>query len=120
MKILPKITAKRPASQQALEDSLIRQEAIEGGKLFGPIAKGHDRQFFCLDEHRWVWHESWSDKNGVHNLTTRYEIRPNGVFKVKNGGTYQGLSSTEAANLLQAAKLYAAKILPNYQAALNK
>lgn len=117
MNILPRFT--QPASQtngvQNILDGLIRSEAIEGGKLFGKVPKGHNRQFFCLDEHTWVWHEAWSDKDGNHSLTTRYEIRPNGVFKVQNGSSYQGLSVAEAKNLLRAARLYTQRILPSYQ-----
>jgi hypothetical protein len=117
MNILPKFSNNKPDQTTSIIDNLIRQEAQIGGQLFGPIPKGHDRQFFCLDEHTWVWHETWTDRNGSHNTNTRYEIRPNGVFKVQNGGTYQSLSDSESKNLLRAAQLYVNKILPAYQTA---
>lgn len=118
MGILPKFS---PAahSDDSIDKRLINEEAKIGGQLFGVIPKGHTRQFFCLDEHTWVWHESWSDKSGNHSLMTRYEVRPNGIFKVQNGGSYQSLSENEAKNLVAAAKIYASKVISGYDARLQ-
>lgn len=85
---------------------LIRREAKLGGELFGPIAKGNRREFFCLDEHTWVWHEEWTDQNGHHAVTTRYDVRPNGLFKAQDGQPYQKVSLEEARRLYRAIKLY--------------
>lgn len=107
-KLLFSAPAKSQAQQQADEQrNLIRKEAVLGGTLFGPLPKGHTRQFFCLDEHTWIWHEEWVDKAGrKHVLTTRYDVRPNGVVKVQNGQGYQALSPTEARNFRDAVRLY--------------
>lgn len=85
---------------------LIRREAKLGGELFGPVAKGNRREFFCLDEHTWVWHEEWTDATGHHAVTTRYDIRPNGLFKAQDGQPYQKVSLEEARRLYRAVKLY--------------
>jgi hypothetical protein len=100
------------AKKQALQyRDLIRKEAIIGGKIFGPIPKNGRREFFCLDERTWVWHEEWTDATGTnHVLTTRYDVRPDGVVKTQNNGHYTKVSPTEAKNLLQAAKLYKERI----------
>ena len=87
--------------------NLIRKEAKLGGTLFGELPKGHSREFFCLDEHTWVWHEEWVDKSGAkHMRNTRYNIRPTGVIKVQDGRGYQALSPSEARNLRDAIRLY--------------
>lgn len=87
--------------------NLIRREAVIGGTLFGELPKGHRRDFFCLDEHTWVWHEEWTDKMGKRHIrTTRYDIRPSGIVKVQDGKGYQALSPTETAHLREAARLY--------------
>jgi len=87
--------------------NLIRREAIIGGQLFGAVPKGHRRDFFCLDEHTWVWHEEWIDKLGErHVRTTRYDVRPSGIIKVQDGKGYQSLSPTETAHLREAVQLY--------------
>ena len=92
--------------------NLIRKEAAIGGTLFGPLPKGHRREFFCLDEHTWVWHEEWIDKLGQrHVRNTRYDVRPSGVVKVQDGRGYQALSPSEARNLRDAARLYYRRVM---------
>jgi|SRR5688572_13432803 len=86
---------------------LIRREAIIGGQLFGPVPSGGRREFFCLDEHTWVWHEEWLDAQGQrHAVTTRYDLRPHGVFKAQDGQPYRPLTPEEATHLYNAIKLY--------------
>ena len=85
----------------------IREEAKVGGRVFGPIPEGVRREFFCLDERTWVWHEEWKDEQGKpHVRTTRYDIRPQGIFKAQNGHAYQPISRQEARNLVAAVKRY--------------
>lgn len=86
--------------------NLIRHEARIGGEIFGAPTPGHRREFFCLDEHTWVWHEEWTDNNGQPQIqTTRYDVRPNGILKAQ-GGRYQPVSEAEAFRLYEAAQTY--------------
>jgi len=116
MPILPKLLsntkAQRHADREAeLYRSLIRREAKIGGEIFGPVQPGGKREFFCLDEHTWIWHEEWLDAKGVRQIkTTRYDIRPSGILKAQDGQAYQQVSAEEAERLLQAAKLYEQRI----------
>lgn len=90
---------------------LIRREAAIGGKLFGPVPKGGRREFFCLDRNTWVWHEEWIDASGTHHaVTTRYDVRPNGIFKAQDGQPYRPLTIPEVKTLKQAAILYNEKV----------
>ncbi len=106
-KILNGIINQRSEQRRTeLYRSLIRHEARIGGQLFGAVKPGGRREFFCLDEHAWVWHEEWIDEKGQRQIkTTRYDIRPNGIVKVQNG-TYSSVSRQEAQRLLQAARAY--------------
>jgi len=106
-KLVNTIVGQRAELRQAdLYRNLIRHEAKIGGSVFGPIPKGHRREFFCLDEHTWVWYEEWRDANGRQVArNTRYDIRPDGVLKAQNGH-YQRLSIDEAKRLRQAANIY--------------
>lgn len=90
---------------------LIRREAEIGGHLFGPIPAGHRREFFCLDEHTWVWHEEWKENGTQKVRTTRYEVRPSGVVKIQDGHMYQSLSPEELHNLRLAADLYGERVI---------
>jgi len=113
MALLPRIGRRKSSDIAVVVDrnQQLRQEAQIGGQLFGPVPQGHNRQFFCLDEHTWVWHEEWNDNQGIHRvLTTRYEVRPGGVLKIQDGQTYQAISADEARNLLDAAKLYVERV----------
>ena len=110
-KLLKTITSQRDEERRAeLYRNLIRHEAKIGGQLFGPVQPGGRREFFCLDEHTWVWHEEWIDKNGQHQIrTTRYDVRPNGILKAQNGN-YQQVKQAEAKKLYEAAKLYQQRV----------
>lgn len=110
-KLLNSLSSQRLADRQAeLYRDFIRHEARIGGEIFGPVAPGSRREFFCLDEHTWVWHEEWIDRNGQHQaVTTRYDIRPNGIIKSQNG-QYQQVNREEALRLYEAAKLYQQRI----------
>jgi hypothetical protein len=91
--------------------AILHYEARLGGELFGPIPKDVRREFFCLDEHTWVWHEEWTDAQGQHQaVTTRYDVRPSGVVKSQGSNSYQALSQQEAHNLYRAVKLYKYRI----------
>ena len=87
---------------------LIAKEAKMGGALFGPIPQGGRREFFCLDARTWVWHEEWTDANGErHVVTTRYDVRPNGVLKAQDGQPYKFVEGEEAKRFYRAIRRYA-------------
>ena len=90
--------------------NLIRHEAKIGGTVFGAVPSGHRREFFCLDERTWVWHEEWTDQSGqMRTQTTRYDVRQNGILKAQ-GPHYQPVSSAEAKRLYMAAQQYRSKV----------
>lgn len=103
---------KNNESKQAkLYRDLLRHEAKIGGELFGPVPPGGRREFFCLDEHTWVWHEEWKDAKGNPQVrTTRYDVRGSGIVKVQDGKHYQKVSKEEAQKLYKAAKLYQKRV----------
>jgi len=107
-KLFGAASSRRQAERRANEyRDLIRKEAIIGGQLFGPIPKGGRREFFCLDPETWVWHEEWTDQSGKYRaITTRYDVRPHGVFKAQDGHPYQPISGEESKHFFQATKLY--------------
>lgn len=108
LKMISTTSAQRAAEKRALEyRDLIRREATIGGKLFGAVSKHGRREFFCLDMHTWVWHEEWVDNFGKrHAVTTRYDVRPHGIFKAQDGQPYQPLTPEEALRLHKATILY--------------
>jgi len=86
---------------------LLRHEARVGGRVFGEVPEGRKRDFFCLDEHTWVWHEEWLDAEGQrHVVSTRYDVRPHGILKSQNGGHYQEIGREEAYHLRDATRMY--------------
>lgn len=108
-----------PVNQQARDAEayreVIRDAARMGGTLFGPIPEGSRREFFCLDQHTWVWHEEWTDANKVHHArTTRYDVRPHGIFKAQDGMPYQPLGAEEKRRLYAAALQYQRNLHAKY------
>ncbi len=108
MNLLPRISPRSRELRRAdVYRELMREEAKMGGKLFGPIPEGRRREFFCLDEHTWVWHEEWTDDAGKHQaVTTRYDIRPQGILKSQGTMSYQRVQGAELTNLYRAARMY--------------
>ncbi|HSX15496.1 MAG TPA: hypothetical protein VLF40_01775 [Candidatus Saccharimonadales bacterium] len=95
---------------------IIREFARMGGQLFGQVPEGSRREFFCLDEHTWIWHEEWTGTDGMRRIrTTRYDIRPHGIFKAQDGQPYQPLKLEEMNRLYMAMYHYD----QNVQAAIS-
>lgn len=89
------------------ERQLIERESQIGRELFGEVPVGHSRDFFCLDEKTWVWHEEWRDENNKPaSSTIRYEIQPKGILKVLPGRVYHYIEGEELSNLIVAMRLY--------------
>jgi hypothetical protein len=117
MNLLPKILPRSDEERQSeIERRLINSESKIGGRLFGSVPRGHKRQFFCLDEYTWIWYEEWKDQNGRRRfVTTRYEIRSNGIIKVQDGQPAQILSGAEVDNFYQASLKYYELISDSYR-----
>ena len=118
-KLVNGVITKRSEDRYAeLYRSLLRHEAKVGGTVFGPIPAGRRREFFCLDEHTWVWHEEWRDENGQTRIqTTRYDVRPDGILKSQNGH-YQKVTTAEALRFQKAAHLYVERVKHEVYAAV--
>ncbi len=106
LKLLSNTQQDEERRQEAYRN-LIRNEAKIGGGLFGPVSHNGRREFFCLDESTWVWHEEWTDAEGrKHSVTTRYDVRPNGILKAQDQQPYQYIGLDEARRLFQAVSMY--------------
>lgn len=95
--------------KELTERQLIQMESEIGAQLFGPVPKGHTRQFFNLDKITWVWYESWTDESIMgkkHELITKYEVHPSGILKVQDGARYTFITGHELNNFVMAVQLY--------------
>lgn len=99
---LPKNRKLKPLTER----ELINLESKIGAEIFGVLPKGHRREFFCLDEATWIWHEDWKDKDGEHDITVRYEVHPNGVLKVQDGAKYDFIEGEEMRRFVVAVQQY--------------
>ena len=88
-------------------DDLLNAESELGRTIFGPIPPGHQREFFKNKENVWIWYEKWIDSNGTpQDITIRYEIRPNGVYKKLVNKDYEKIEGAELNNFVNAARSY--------------
>ncbi len=93
---------------------LIEIESEQGKMIFGPVTRGHRREFFRLDDHTWVWYEEWNDENGKkRSRTTRYELHTNGVLKIQDNGAYSFIEGEELHNLAHAVQTYYERVMRN-------
>lgn len=94
-------------SNKLTYEELINAESMLGRTIFGPIPEGHQREFFEYRKNVWIWHESYIDPNGVmQDMTIRYEVRPEGVFKRPGNGNYSKIEGEELENFRKAAHTY--------------
>lgn len=121
MKLFPGNAKQKAENRKArLQRALIHHEAKIGSELFGPVPAGHRREFFCLDERTWVWHEEWTDAKGVRRVvTTRYDVRPDKILKSQGNMSYQALSVSEERNFFQAVRLYGERVNEEYSRMLG-
>ena len=112
LNVLKHVKARKREQRRAdAHRALLHYEARLGGELFGAVSKDTRREFFCLDQHTWVWHEEWTDERGERRvMTTRYDVRPNGIVKSQGAHSYQALTAEEAQNLYHAVHLYQQRV----------
>lgn len=102
---------KSKPTTRLTDRDFLRMESKIGSTLFGKVPKGRRREFFCLDETTWIWHEEWrNEKGGEEQMTIRYEVHPNGILKVTDGPRYKFIEGEELENLMAAANLYYEKV----------
>jgi hypothetical protein len=105
------VMKSREEREAELYRALIRREAKIGGEIFGEPTPGSRREFFCLDERTWIWHEEWTDANGQLQIrTTRYDVRPDTILKAQDGQNYQKVNHAEAKRLAEAVKMYGERV----------
>lgn len=104
--MLPAPAKDRPLAGLT-ERQLIQLESSIGRELFGPIPRGHRREFFNTSPTVWIWHEQWRDSSGKpHELTTKYEIRDGAIWKALPGLQYYRVEGEELDNLRAAVGIY--------------
>lgn len=108
---LTKIPRHRPLKQMTERD-LIRMESEIGAQIFGPLAPGRRREFFCLDERAWIWYEEWTDvMHRTQSSTIRYEINETGVLKVQDSSRYSYLEGEEYEHFALAVQIYYERVM---------
>lgn len=105
------VTRNRPL-RELTERDLIRMESEIGAQIFGPLAPGRHREFFCLDPHAWVWYEEWTDaSHQLRSSTVRYEINDTGVLKVQDGSNYNYIEGEEYEYFTTAVQIYYEQVM---------
>lgn len=94
-------------------DDKINAESELGRTIFGPVAAGHQREFFEHKKNLWIWHESWNEFGTRRGTTIRYEVRPTGVFKMVNSAPYVKIEGQELENFRAATRTYLTLIKTN-------
>ena len=88
-------------------EDLLNAESEIGRTIFGPVPEGHQREFFKNKDNVWIWYEKWIDSAGTpQDVTIRYEIRSNGVYKKLADKDYQKIEGAELNNFVSAARSY--------------
>lgn len=107
-----KIPKKIRPFKKLTERELIQLESEIGRELFGPIAKGHRREFFNLDEKTWIWYDEFTDETATkQSSTTRYEVQEKGILKAQDGAQYSYVEGEELKNLTLAVQMYYEQVM---------
>jgi hypothetical protein len=109
--ILAPGSKERPLAELS-ERELIQLESEIGRDLFGPVPRGHRREFFNTDPRVWIWYEEWRDEAGrQQQMTIKYEIRDDGVWKALPGLRYEKVEGAELANFRTAVGVYFERVM---------
>ena len=109
-----KMPKKLRPFKKLTERELIQLESEIGRELFGPIPKGHRREFFNLDKNTWIWYEEFTDSSGAkRSSTTRYEVQEKGILKAQDGAQYTYIEGDELRNLTVAVQMYYEQVMRN-------
>ena len=103
-----KVSKKERTPEMLTPRELIQKESNIGQAIFGQLPPHvARREFFNLDEKTWIWHEEVKSGD-IHRreVTTRYELQPQGVLKVQPGPRYTYLEGVELDNFCQAVQAY--------------
>lgn len=101
----------RPLNKYSQRE-LLRIESEIGAEIFGVLPKGRRREFFCLDNKTWIWHEEWLDeKSKLQHITTKYVVRDNKILKSRPGVHYTEVTGEELKNLHDAVKIYHERVV---------
>lgn len=107
-----KVPKSKRTPKKLSERQLLQLESDIGRELFGPLPKGHQREFFCLDEKTYIWYESYKDSDGKDiEITTRYEIQGDQILKAQPGARYSYIEGQELENLLKAIGMYYERVM---------
>ena len=106
-KMKDKIEPHTGATYQHLcEDELINAESALGRTIFGSVPSGRQREFFRDTHNVWLYYEKWSDASSVHEITVRYEVKPDGVYKKTGQEASVPISGAELENFRHALLKY--------------
>lgn len=107
-----KVPKAKRTHKRLSERQLLQLESDIGRELFGLLPKGHQREFFCLDEKTYIWYESYKDSDGKDTeITTRYEIQGDRILKAQPGARYSYIEGQELENLLKAIGMYYERVM---------
>ena len=104
-----KVSAKKiiaSAKPKITKEQLINDESALGGQLFGPVPKGHQREFFLYHHNYWIYYETWYEGGHKKESAITFEVRKNGVYKNPLGSGYRKISGAELQNFCHAAREY--------------
>ena len=103
-----KLTKKERNSTRVSTRELIQRESNTARTIFGNLPSNvARREFFNLDPDTWIWHEEVKDSFGAkREVTTRYELKPQGVLKIQPGPRYSYIDGQELQNFYNAVNAY--------------
>ena len=103
-----KLSKKERNSTRVSTRELIQRESNLARGIFGKLPSDvARREFFNLDPDTWIWHEEVKDSFGAkREVTTRYELKPQGVLKIQPGPHYSYIDGQELQNFYNAVNTY--------------
>lgn len=102
---LARLNKRRP---EITERELIQKEIELNELIFGTLPEYvKKREFFNLNPNTWIWYEEQELAEGRKiEITTKYEVQPQGVLKTQTGSGYRYIEGAELQNFILAVKSY--------------
>jgi hypothetical protein len=109
------LSLRRMLGMEKTRQDLIRQEIRAASDIFPQDPGGRKFDFFYYgrvdkDTYEWIFHDWFKTGKDWQVTTTRYLIKPNGIYRARSNQPYRLVPREEARRLAEAAAVYYNKI----------
>lgn len=109
------LSIRRMFGMGKTREDLTRREIRATADLFPQNSQGRKFDFFYYgrvddDTYEWIFHDWYKNGKDWQVVTTRYLVRPDGIYRTQDNRPYRPVPYEEARRLVEAMRVYYNKV----------